>query len=51
MWGGSFVFGCFVFSSKIIANAQDFSVDTALGSLPFFTGKRSLRNASKFLPL
>lgn len=50
-WGRIFGFGLVVFF-KIIVNAQNFSVDTALGSPPF-TGKGplSLRTASKFLSL
>lgn len=32
----------FWFFFKIIVNAQDFSVDTALGSVPFLTGKGPL---------
>lgn len=50
--GGGYLF-CFVlFFFQIIVNAQDFSVDTALGSLPFLTGKGlSLRIATKFLSL
>lgn len=34
--------GVFVLVFLIIANAQDFLVDTALGSLPFFTSKGPL---------